>query len=76
MAEKNALVSTGVQTEQNGSKYSFDEANIANIRKLRAEKRANGPVSRKVFTMVQKNTSCEIEITKESRRACAEALLR
>jgi hypothetical protein len=55
---------------------NFDEANIADIRKKWGEKKKNGTIRRQVYTMVQSNAPCEVEITEESRRLCTEALLR
>ena len=54
---------------------NFDEANIADIRKAWAEEEKNGTIQHKVYTMVQANAPCEVVITEESRRLCAEALL-
>jgi predicted transcriptional regulator len=55
---------------------NFDEANIADIRKKWDEEKKNGTIKRQVYTMVQSNAPCEVEITEESRRLCAEALLK
>jgi hypothetical protein len=55
---------------------NFDEANIAAIRKKWDEQKSNGTIKRRVYTMVQSNSPCDVEITDESRRLCAEALLK
>ena len=55
---------------------NFDEANIANIRKKWAEEKKNGTIKRQVYTLIQSNAPCDVEITEESRRLCAEALLK
>ena len=51
---------------------NYDEANIAAIKEKWAKE---GSIKRKVFTMVQSNTSCEVNITDEGMQLCAEALL-
>jgi hypothetical protein len=59
------------------SKIGYDEANISAIRNAWATERKNPTVTtNKAYTMVQANAPCEVEITLESRKACAEALLR
>jgi hypothetical protein len=51
---------------------NYDEANIAAIR----EKWANeDSVKDEVYTMVETNTACDVEITEESMRLCAKALI-
>ena len=52
---------------------NFDEANIAAIRE-KWEKEDS--VKQEVYTLVEKNMACDVEITAESRRLCAEALLK
>jgi hypothetical protein len=70
---------TGMEKDlmANGNRFdNFDEANIADVRKRWDEEEKNGPIKRQVYTMVQSNAPCEVKITEESRRLCAEALLK
>lgn len=55
---------------------NFNEANIEEIRSVIERERTHGPVIEKAYTMVQVNSACDVEVTKESRRICADALLR
>ena len=55
---------------------NFDEQNIDAIKRRFYQDRASGSVPRSVFTMLQSNTSHPANISAESRRKCAEALLR
>ena len=52
---------------------NYDEENIAAIRERWA---GEDSIERKVCTLVQSNKKCDVDITKESRRLCAEALLK
>jgi len=56
---------------------NYDEANIADIEKAwEKEKSKSKAKKRKVYTMIQSNAPCKVEITEESRRLCAKALLK
>jgi hypothetical protein len=52
---------------------NFDEANIAAIKEKWVKE---GSVKHEVCTMVETNMPCDVEITEESMRLCAEALLK
>jgi len=68
---------TAVQNDLPFAMSNYDEANIVDVRNAWDEERKNPSiVSRQVYTMVQANAACEVEITQESRKACVEALLR
>jgi len=71
MKEKHNQVKSAEAVADESSNY--DKTNIAAIREKWAKA---GSVEHKVRTLVQSNTSCEVEITKEGRRLCAEALLK
>ena len=59
--------------ERTNSNYNYNKRNIADARAsmkngcFRSEKG-------QVFTMLQKNSPCEVTITKESRKICADIL--
>jgi len=56
---------------------NYDDANISAIRAAWARNRNTiGAIPHQAYTMVQANAPCEVVITKESRKACVEALLR
>jgi len=73
MADKNMTASTNT-VEQPVRNYN--EANIADVRKIWAEEDAGNDIFGEVYTLVQTNAPCEVTITKESRKACVKALLR
>jgi len=52
---------------------NYDEANIAALREKWAKENS---VKHEVCTLVETNMACDVEITKESMRLCAEALLK
>ena len=51
---------------------NFDEASIDAIRKMWA---SEDSVKDEVYTMVESNTACDVEITEESMWLCAKALI-
>jgi hypothetical protein len=52
---------------------NYDEANIEAIREKWAKE---GSVKHEVYTLVETNMACDVEITKESMRLCAEDQLK
>ena len=66
------------QTAHQTIEVNYDVANIADIRAAWDEERSTtGIIQHQAYTMVQTNAPCDVKtITKESRKACVEALLR
>ena len=58
--------------------YSYDEENIREIREEWAKEESSGTIriKQKMYTMVQSNAGCEVNVTDESMRLCVEALLK
>ncbi len=55
---------------------NFDEENIVNVKNSLAAERDHGTSNRKVFTMVQDNSSCDVVIKVKSRKKCVQSLLK
>ena len=58
---------------------NFNEANIEDIRRAWAEEMANDPegkLLRKQYTMLHRNSPCDLDITDESMKCLAKALVR
>ena len=68
-------VAVAGQTGQRPEEANYDAANIAGIRNAWKARKASGAMPSQAYTLVQTNAPCEVEITEESRKACAEALL-
>lgn len=57
-------------------KNNFDEDNLGYVRSTLEQEKVSGPVIKRAFTLVQNNSSCDVNVTEESRRVCANALLK
>jgi hypothetical protein len=69
--------SATTQARQHVGMDDYDDANITAIRNAwDAEKKNPSASPRQAYTMVQANAACKVEVTRESRKACVEALLR
>jgi hypothetical protein len=52
---------------------NFDEVNIAAVKEKWAKENS---VKHEICTLIETNMACDVEITEESMRLCAEALLK
>ena len=59
--------------EVNGN---FNEENLRVVRTAVSQEKQSGVVSRQVFTLVQDNAPCKVEVTKASRKKCVSSLLK
>jgi hypothetical protein len=64
------------QAGRNADDLNYGEANIEDIRRAWDNDLTSGSRFREVYTMVQANNPCEVEITEESMATCAKVLLR
>lgn len=55
---------------------NFDDQNLQAIQEITKTEKADGPVVKMAFTMVQINSCSDVQVSEESRKNCARALLK
>ena len=55
---------------------NFDDQNLQTIQEITETEKADGPVVKKAFTMVQINSCSDVQVSEESRKNCVRALLK
>lgn len=72
----NILKGTAVMEQENGVLVgNYDNKNIESIRRLIEIEESHGVSNKSAYTMLQKNASCEVNITESSRKKCAKAII-
>lgn len=54
---------------------NYGTENIDSVRRMLADESKSDVMGEKAFTMIQKNASCEVEISETSRKKCAKAII-
>lgn len=54
---------------------NFNEKNIEITRKMLNQENGNDFLVKRAYTLVQRNSPCKVNVTKENRTACVKSLL-
>lgn len=63
------------QTIQERSTGNYGTENINSVRKMLEDESQRDVMGEKAFTMIQKNSHCEVDISETSRKKCARAII-